>query len=122
MDESEVILTIDNVGTKRWKNKKEELHRLDGPAVEWPSGTNEWYQNNELHRLDGPAYTNNDGYKQWRFRGSIHREDGPAVIYPTGRKEWWLNNVEYHTKQKYLDALSDEAKEKCLFSEDFLNG
>jgi hypothetical protein len=51
-----------------------------------------------------------------------HREDGPAVIYPEGNKEWFINNVLYKTKEEYFDALSDEAKARCLFSEDFLNG
>jgi hypothetical protein len=122
MDKSEIILTIDNLGTKRWKYEKEELHRLDGPAIEWRSGTKEWYQNNKLHRLDGPAYTTNAGYKEWRFRGSIHREDGPAIIYVSGRKEWRVDGIQYRTKEEYFDALSDEAKAKCLFSKDFLNG
>jgi hypothetical protein len=122
MDKSEIILTIDNVGTKRWKNEKEELHRLDGPAIEWRSGSKEWYQNNKLHRLDGPAYTTNSGYKEGRFRGSIHREDGPAILYDDGcGKRWFLNDIQYRTKEEYFDALSDEAKSKCLFSKDFLN-
>jgi hypothetical protein len=31
------------------------LHREDGPAVIWPHGTKEWYQNGVLHREDRPA-------------------------------------------------------------------
>ena len=121
--DDESTLEIDKFGNKFWKNKEGLLHRLDGPALEWPGGGGKrWYENGLLHRLDGPAYTTNSGYKQWRFRGSIHREDGPAIIYATGGKEWWVDGIKYKTKEDYFNALSDEAKMKCLFSEDFLNG
>jgi hypothetical protein len=115
-------MTIDKIGTKRWRNKRGKLHRLDGPAVEFANGDEEWHKNGLLHRLDGPAYITADGHKEWFFEGLLHREDGPAVIYSDGTKKWWLKNVLYKTKESYFDALSDEAKEKCLFSEDFLNG
>jgi hypothetical protein len=73
------------------------------------------------HRSDGPAVFFSNGHKEWHLKGMRHREDGPAVIYPEGNKEWFINNVRYKTKEDYFDALSDEAKAKCLFSEDFLN-
>jgi hypothetical protein len=98
MDE-ELTLTIDVFGTKKWRNTKGEFHRLDGPAREFENGHREWW-----------------------FNGVIHREDGPAFIFSSGRKSWYLNDVRYPTKESYFDALSDEAKVKCLFSEDFLNG
>lgn len=31
------------------------MHREDGPAWMFPSGTWAWYQNGKLHRMDGPA-------------------------------------------------------------------
>jgi hypothetical protein len=119
--DSESTLTIDQLGNNFWKNKEGKLHRLDGPAVEWIDGTRFWYQNGLRHRLDGPAITNKGRYKMWYVHGRHHREDGPAFISINGYREWWLNDLEYDTKEKYLDALSDEAKMKCLFSEDFLN-
>jgi len=122
MGESELTTTIDSSKTKRWRNKRGKLHRVDGPAVEFANGDEEWYQNGLLHRLDGPAVTWSNGYKEWLFEGLLHREDGPAVTFLDGTKKWWLKNVYYKTKESYFDALSDEAKEKCLFSEDFLNG
>jgi hypothetical protein len=98
--DNESTLTIDAFGIKRWRNKKRLLHRLDGPAVIFK-----------------------DGYKEWRINGLIHREDGPAIIFPSGAKQWYFNNVSYgDNKEEYFDALPDEAKAKCLFSEDFLNG
>lgn len=37
---------IDKYGTKYWcQNGK--WHRLDGPAIEYPSGTKEWYIDGE---------------------------------------------------------------------------
>ena len=120
--DSELTVEIDSSKTKRWKNKKELLHRLDGPAVECIDGNKEWWQNGERHREDGPAVEFNDGYKEWWFEGRIHREDGPAIVFPTGKKIWWLDNIDYKTKEDWFSALSDEAKAKCLFDEDFLNG
>ena len=32
-------------GTKEWFNEKGQLHRLDGPAVEWADGIKSWYLN-----------------------------------------------------------------------------
>ena len=37
-------LIIDSLGTKRWY-KDDKLHRDDGPAIEWPNGSKEWYLN-----------------------------------------------------------------------------
>lgn len=38
-----------------YRNSAGELHREDGPARIWSSGTREWYINGKLHREDGPA-------------------------------------------------------------------
>ena len=64
---------IDKFGNKRWFNKRwfnkqGDLHREDGPALEWATGRKEWYLN-----------------------GNRHRPDGPAVEYLNGGKEWYLN-------------------------------
>jgi hypothetical protein len=117
----EAILTINVFGTKKWINKQGELHRLNGPAIEYSSGSEEWYENGLRHRIDGPAIHLSNGYGAWFIENKRHREDGPAVIFGDGDKEWWLNDFFYKTKEDYFDALTDEAKSKCLFSEDFLN-
>jgi hypothetical protein len=85
-------------------------------------GNKLWLQNGIYHRLDGPAVIYKDRYKEWRIKHIYHREDGPAIIRDDGAVEWFINNVCYKTKEDWFDALSDEAKMKCLFSEDFLNG
>ena len=97
--DNESTLTIDRYGNKKWINAKGLFHRLDGPAVERFNGTKEWWENGDLHRLDGPAKEWANGTKEWRIEG-------------------WL----YKKKEDYFNALPDEAKAKCLFSEDFLNG
>jgi hypothetical protein len=96
--DDESYLQIEEWGTRIWRNKEGKFHRLDGPAIEYVSGSKEWYQ-----------------------YGLLHRSDGPAREFTRGRKEWWLNDIHYKTKEEYFDKLSDEAKIKCLFSEEFLN-
>ncbi len=38
---------IDSDGNKRWFNKNGKLHREDGPAIKWASGTKSWYLNDK---------------------------------------------------------------------------
>ena len=45
-------------------------HRTDGPAVEWASGTKEWYQDDLRHRVDGPAIEYANGSKRWFINGA----------------------------------------------------
>ncbi len=52
-----------------WSNDKDQLHRLDGPAVEYADGSKEWYVDGKLHRLDGPAVEYTDGHKAWYVIG-----------------------------------------------------
>ena len=82
---------IDRFGTKYWKNDKGQLHREDGPAVEYADGSKWWYLNGKLHREDGPAYEGANGDKEWYLNNKLHREDGPAIEFSNGRKEWWVN-------------------------------
>ncbi len=79
-------------GTKQYLNDKNEPHRLDGPAIEYPNGDKEWYQNGKLHRVDGPAIEYANGNKYWCQNGKYHREDGPALEWADGNKYWYQNN------------------------------
>ena len=61
---------VDEYGTICfYKPGTEELHRLDGHAVESPNGTKFWYVDGKRHRLDGPAveWANRD--KSWYIDG-----------------------------------------------------
>jgi len=66
----------------------------NNPPVINPIGVSEWYQHGVLHRLhrvDGPAIEYPNGDKKWYQNGKLHREDGPAIKWANGDKEWWEN-------------------------------
>ena len=65
----------------RWY-KNGQLHREDGPAVEWVDGSKEWFIDGKHHRENGPAIEWDDGKREWYLNGVRHRENGPAVEYP----------------------------------------
>ena len=60
---------IDSQGTTRYYNENNQLHRENGPAVEWYDGAKSWLQNGKYHRLDGPAYEYDDEDKSWYLNG-----------------------------------------------------
>ncbi len=70
-----------------------ELHRVNGPAIEWTNGTKEWCLNGTLHRTDGPAIEYHSGRKEWWLNDKRHRTDGPAIEWANGNKEWYLNGT-----------------------------
>ena len=37
------VMTISEYGEKFWRNQKGQLHRTDGPAIEFWNGEKEWY-------------------------------------------------------------------------------
>ena len=67
------------------RNAQGQLHRLDGPAVEWADGSKAWWQNNRRHRLDGPA-------REWA----------------DGTNEWWQNGVKMTEKEFLAKTQSKE--------------
>lgn len=77
-----------------WYNNGGDLHREDGPAVQFVNGDNEWYLNGLRHREDGPAIECPDGHQEWYRHGKLHREDGPALVYSDGHSEWYVDGVE----------------------------
>jgi len=92
--------TVHNNGDKIWRLNG-QLHREDGPAVEYANGTKQWYINGKYHREDGPAIEFANGTKQWWLTGQLHREDGPAVEWAYGYKTWYLHSKRY-TKEEFL--------------------
>jgi hypothetical protein len=81
----------DPSGNTYYYNKRDQLHRWDGPAIEGYDGSKGWYVNDKLHRLDGPAIEDADGSKGWYVNGKPHRTDGPAYEGANGTKAWWVN-------------------------------
>jgi len=98
------------------------LHKEDGPALIDRDGKTEWRLHGKLHRLDGPAYEQPDGHKEWWVDDQRHRVDGPALIYPDGTTDWWLEGRYFETKELWFEALTEEQKEKALYSEYFIGG
>jgi hypothetical protein len=83
----------DKDGVKRWY-KNGNLHREDGPAIEYANGDKYWYLNGNRHREDGPAIERASGDRVWYLNDNRHREDGPAIEYASGSKFWYLNGKE----------------------------
>jgi hypothetical protein len=84
---------VDDEGNKRWYHN-DNLHRLDGPAIEFTSGSKCWFVDGKRHRTDGPASEYSNGNKYWYVDGKRHRLDGPAIEYASGGKYWYLDDVE----------------------------
>ena len=99
-------------GTKEWC-RNGNLHREDGPAVEFADGAKCWWLYGKPHRVDGPAFEEVNGTKEWWLNGKYHREDGPAREYANGTKEWWVNDIriskeEFTNKVKNKKFTTDE--------------
>ena len=90
---------------KEYRNKLGQLHRTDGPAVEYGGGNKEWWINGKRHRTDGPAVEHSSEYRVWWINGKCHREDGPAVEFDNGYKEWWLNGINYYNEESYNEEI-----------------
>ena len=81
-------------GTVRYRLKNTFLHRIDGPAVEFKSGTKEWWENGLRHRIGKPAIEWAGGNEEWYVNGKRHREGAPAVILHDRPNQFWLNGVQ----------------------------
>ena len=61
-----------------------------------------------IHRTDGPAIVYPSGTKQWLINGKLHRLDGPAAEYPNGNKQWVIDNsfiFEVNKSGKIIDRM-----------------
>jgi len=81
---------IDSNGSKIWRNKEGQVHRVNGPAKIYDNGTFEYWVNDKFHREDGPAIVYYDGSEEYYQEDKRHRLDGPAVIYADGYKSYWV--------------------------------
>ena len=66
-----ITRTVGQDGSIRYHNQKGQLHREDGPAVEYSNGFKYWYKNGHLHREDGPAIERTNGDKEWSLNGKL---------------------------------------------------
>ena len=96
---------VDQYGNRRYYNSSGQLHRDDGPAIEYADGTRCWCQNGLRHRENAPAMEYPNGAKHWFYNDRLHRIGGPAVIRPNGVCHWYLHGVRY-TSAKYCEKLA----------------
>ena len=97
-------IEVTRAGTRRYYNNAGELHRDEGPAVEWADSTKVWYQNDHIHRTAGPAIEHPDGTKEWWQNGQRHRVDGPAITRADGSKAWCINGKRL-TEDEFNQAI-----------------
>jgi hypothetical protein len=75
----------DIYGTRVWRNDAGQLHRLDGPAVEYMDGYRSWWIDGRFHRLDGPAIEDPSIDDEWFVDDKPLSEDEferhPLVIF-----------------------------------------
>jgi hypothetical protein len=74
-----------------------------------------WYLNDELHREDGPALEWPNGSKGWFLHGMLHREDGPAIEEPNGSRGWYLYGQQL-TEEEFDQWLEKKALNERLHS------
>lgn len=71
-------------GTQEYFNEDGERHRIGGPAIVYPSGSEEWWVDGMRHREGGPAVVNVCGYQAWYRWGDPHNTRGPALVHACG--------------------------------------
>ena len=94
-------LHIDFDSSKSWyANYK--YHRLNGPAVKYADGDEEYLVDNDYHRDDGPAI-NYKFVQEWFYHGKQHRLDGPAIVYDNGDRYWLYmgKEIECNSQEEY---------------------
>ena len=102
----EYTVVVCGNGDKYWYLNG-QLHREDGPAIEWANGHKSWWLNGELHREDGPAIEYANGNKYWFKNHKLHREDGPAEEWADGDKYWYLKGKEV-TEEEHKKLTSKD--------------
>jgi hypothetical protein len=84
-------------------NKENKYYYKDGTI----SNEHKWYR--VLHREDGPAAEYASGTKQWWIDGKLHRTGGPAIEWANGSKWWYIGGEEY-TEQDFNIIIEEVNK------------
>ena len=88
-------IEVSKNGTKKWFVDG-QLHREDGPAVEWSDGSKEWYFDGKRHRTDGPAFEDVDGTKYWCINGvSMCEGEFNQKLRPLAGTEIVIDGIKY---------------------------
>ena len=92
--------------TYNWCQDKTRLAIWDKPVFCVKGyGIKYWFFNGQLHRENGPAVEYANGTKYWYLNDKRHRTNGPAVEYANGNKSWFLNGLCF-TESDYWTELS----------------
>ena len=78
----------DGTFDKIWENENGQIHREDGPAVEYANGSVSWYN-----------------------QGDNHRDDGPAIVHSYGRHLYYFNHI-FYSKEEYWEKIEKMKKER----------
>jgi hypothetical protein len=90
-DEEEGIRREIDSGIIFWKDKKDNFHRIDGPAIFYADGDRDWYRH-----------------------GLLHRDDGPAREWPSeGREEWYKDGEFYEPSAHEIMVWKMKQKKEC---------
>jgi hypothetical protein len=80
---------------------------MTGYTTKEIDGVTYWYLNGKLHREDGPAADFASGTKFWYLHGKRHREDGPANQFANGAKWWYLDDVRL-TEEEFTKKIKNK--------------
>jgi hypothetical protein len=108
-------ITIRKFDKTKDKLIESELHRLDGPAIEWTNGTKHWYEDGYRQRLDGPAVEHADGHKEW-WIGGINITKDMFVKHPLV-KAFRQGQKDFETLGRYMEDYSTFGKRIFRFFE-----
>lgn len=93
-------------------NGNGDLHREDGPAIEYTNGDLEWWVNGNRHREDGLPAVEYENRKEWWENGKRHREDGPAIISDGVVPSWFFkgeklkgNKLKLHNRKRVIKRI-----------------
>ena len=73
---SESTMSIGEWGNKYWKNSKGQLHRTDGPAVEFLDSSKVWYVNDVFLGIDDKGF-----WKLWERLTPEQKKDPILLSY-----------------------------------------
>ena len=83
----------------------DNVHMIEYKVTVAANGDRHWYRHGQLHREDGPAVEYINGSNIWYLNGKPHREDGPAIEWSNGSKEWYLND-EILTESEFNERMN----------------
>jgi hypothetical protein len=91
-------LTVEESAVHVWRDPQSKLHRVNGPSIEYPDGSADWFKHGALVKK---LYTTGtivhyrdvaDGPEEDARLVTKHRLDGPAVICLEGLEFWYVGD------------------------------